>query len=177
MAYELQCDCSEILYVDIGDAGNQITCHCGRAMNVPRLSTLRAMSSEAGAQVSADFEIGTLLAHNLLPFETCCFECAAATTNCLVVQVVCERAIVIHAKFSWFAILSVFLSPFLGFFFWRGRRPIPKEIGKDKIYSLPVRICPGCLERIDTSRELPRVLGLIPLYARLLAKYPKARLR
>jgi hypothetical protein len=57
------------------------------------------------------------------------------------------------------------------------RRPTRKEIGKDKIYSLPVRICPACAERIDTPREMRRAVELVPLYARLLAKYPEAKLR
>jgi hypothetical protein len=118
MPYELRCDCSKILSVDTGDAGNQITCQCGRTIAVPRLSALRAMSGEAGARVAPDFEIETLLASKLLPFETNCVECAAATTNCLLVQVVCERAIVIHPKRPWFAIISVFFSPFLALFLY-----------------------------------------------------------
>ena len=144
------------------------------------------MSGEARTRLSADFEVETLLAKNLLPLENHCLECATATTNCLLVQVECERARVVHPKRPWLAILSVFYNPWLALFIYFSnlfenradeRRPMLKEMGKDKIYSLPVRICPACQQQVVTPRDIRRVMEGVPLYARLLAKFPEAKLR
>jgi hypothetical protein len=52
-----------------------------------------------------------------------------------------------------------------------------RELGKDKIYALPLAVCPECQPDLRRERKLKEALRQVPEYDRLLDKFPDAIVR
>jgi hypothetical protein len=50
-----------------------------------------------------------------------------------------------------------------------------KEWGKDRIFPLPLRVCLSCQQRLKSPAEVKAALCRVPLYERLLMKYPNSK--
>ncbi len=134
------------------------------------------MSGVASPELQPDFEVEVLLEKNLLPLESTCDECGKPTNQVVSVYVECSRVTIVPPRSRTNLLMTALLWPVVAFFlyYWGQQRRLARERGTDRIYRLPVRICDACLER---KEELPKLLAHTPLYARLLSKYPQAKIR
>jgi hypothetical protein len=172
--YPVVCECGVTHPVAAGAAGSSFPCGCGKTVAVPSLVRLKASVGESG--LSADFEIEGLLARGDLPLEPNCVLCDCATRDQLVVAVQCERErekesvpvwarVAIFLMFGWVAGLLVVLRGDSG----------TRTIGRNLLYHLPVRVCQDCVLSVRSSASVREALRRTELYARLLEKYPHAR--
>jgi hypothetical protein len=53
-----------------------------------------------------------------------------------------------------------------------GWRKSEREWGKDVIFELPLRVCEACCEELTTASAVKEAMREVPLYRRLLLKYP-----
>ena len=166
--YSVTCGCGRIHQVSGGAAGSVLSCACGNQLEVPSLAVLRRSAGEP--VVSPEIEIRFLLQSKELPQEHNCLRCWAETTEISQVLVECERAEVSLSgewNFSWLAFL------FLGHLaFWRSTET--KERGRNISFCLPLRLCRDCARQLGRS-ALIKVMCQVPVYARLLEKYPHAK--
>jgi hypothetical protein len=114
-----------------------------------------------------------MLAAGELPPTKKCVCCGAETDEILRVVTEYERAWVERTGgFSWAAFL---LSLFLPVTIWYWERPGRHVIGRDKTYSLPLPICLGCRPMLRDPECIKQAMRAIPDYARLLDKFPEAK--
>jgi hypothetical protein len=179
MQVPIPCDCGESLLVSEGSAGQKVLCRCGRTVTIPSLRELRRLAGAAPPEYPADFVIEQLLLAGRLPEETACVSCEADTDGVLRITVECERARILYARTSPLYLVLALWSPLLALLAYltrAGRNEPVGESGKDKTYALPVRLCERCRRDVADPAACRKVLSLVPLYARLLAKYPKAKI-
>jgi hypothetical protein len=50
-----------------------------------------------------------------------------------------------------------------------------KEYGRDKVYTLPLRVCPACQPTLRKRAGIKECLRSVPEYDSLLDKFPAAR--
>ena len=145
MQIDLECDCGEVHAVHHLSAGKELTCRCGRSLQVPTLSQMRSMSGSEELQLSPALEIEQLLLAGGLAKATHCVDCGVQTDHSAEIVVECERARVDHGR-RWPSMLFNLLTfPVLIFsgaliFLRPGSREPPIEKGTDRTYTLPVRI-------------------------------------
>lgn len=170
MEIQLQCDCGETITVTEAKAESDVPCKCGREVRVPPFVELKRM---AGMTLDVpELLVERLLAAGKLPEETACIICGVQTNAVCRCWLECARALVRPAGASFsFTNLLVFL--FTGFLFIN-RRP-HQEFGHDRVFYLPLRVCPRCRGTFEEPRALKAALGRVPAYRDLLAKYPQAR--
>jgi hypothetical protein len=75
---------------------------------------------------------------------------------------------------NWYAPLENLVLCLCGFLVSSTRKR-EEEYGRDRLYEVPLRACPGCREALQDEAALKAALSRVELYRRLLAKYPKAR--
>jgi hypothetical protein len=164
--------CGSYVTVDETAAGTTVTCPCGRDVVVPSWRELNASSSLVEHELSPELVIETLFAVGRMPFESICVKCGAPTSKRIQVITECERA---YRKggFSWATfILSALFLP-VKIFYWKEQ----VEYGRDKVYWLPLPVCQGCREDFQDTAVLRRGLRRVEVYARLLEKFPDAKVR
>jgi hypothetical protein len=180
MEYPVACECGHTLRVTAGSAGSRLACRCGRAVDVPALHQLRAAAGEAA--VSPELMIESLLRDGNLPQEQTCISCARPTDGVRYAWVQCERAEA-QKPGGWTLFGLFFLLRLLPFGRLLGSLAVLHEAegegerrarGRDVGYRLPVRVCVACARGVD-SDGMRKLLGCVPLYAQLLAKYPMAQ--
>jgi hypothetical protein len=121
--------------------------------------------------VSAELEIRALLQDGLLPEERECLRCGIVTPDVCRVLVVCER-VEVQQPTGWsFQPLWLLLGWVV---FSRPREG--RERGRDVSFRLPLRVCRECAGQLRRS-TLVEVLRQVPVYARLLDKYPHAEVQ
>jgi hypothetical protein len=178
MEFRVSCECGEVLSVTEGSAGQKLPCRCGRIVAIPRFRELQALAG-AGPQLAPDFVIEQLLLAGKLPDQDCCLFCGTPTNEVVHVVVECERAQVGQTGRSLLWYVGVYLLfPLAAILTRAAEGPSQStERGRDKIYSLPLRLCLECRENMTASRTTRDILHLVPIYHRLLLKYPKAIVR
>ena len=175
--FPVPCECGKVYEVTAGSAGSKFACECGRTVEVPSLVKLRASVGQSG--LSADFELDQMLGTGALPVEDTCGICGMKTARTGHSTVVCERA---REEKQGRPLQAVALGCLFGLLFgWilyrlsNPNRP-GRAVGRDVFYSLPIRVCESCAGEKWTVDVTRSVLERTPLYARLLAKYPKAKI-
>ena len=165
-----------------GDAGGSLLCPCGRSLRIPPLHELRSQAGLTPYYLSPELVIESLLAAGRLPPTKTCVCCGKETDEILRVSTECERSWVKWSGGScWTSILVMLILPIwmlilpIWFWVWFWERPERKEFGKDKIYSLPIPICLGCRPALRDTQSIKQALRKIPDYARLLDKFPDAK--
>jgi hypothetical protein len=124
--------------------------------------------------ISPEMAIESLLANGKLPADNLCVGCGEETDQIAQVRAECERAVV-RSGISWPAlILSFLFSPLLGALLLRSREP--QEYGRDKVFWLPLVLCPDCQRASQDWAVLWDYFQRVPLYQELLMKFPSARL-
>jgi hypothetical protein len=118
-----------------------------------------------------------MLLAGTLPPDRNCVHCGVATENLLKIRVECERAWRRGSDSSLSGNVGLFLAACLGPIAWlfRGTDEV-HEFGRDKIYDVPLPICPSCRAMVSTELAVWASLERVPEYRRLLEKFPEARL-
>jgi hypothetical protein len=176
MQYELDCECGNKLTVRETAAGAKELCPCGRTLVVPSLHELRRRAGLPAPGLPPEKVVETLLLAGKLPEETYCVLCATPTDRVICCTTECERAYVQCGRHAWWVYLLGFLT-----FGWLGAIAVhassgeDREWGADRIFPLPLRVCADCQPRLNGTAALNAALCRVPVYRRLLEKYPEAR--
>jgi hypothetical protein len=121
-------------------------------------------------------EVETLLLAGKLPEEDHCVLCGVMTDTAICCRTECERAHVKSGQPSfWLYLLSFLTLGWLGAAVAKSAAGEDQEWGKDRSFSLPLRVCDTCRQELTNPAELKAALCRVPLYRRLLNKYPGAR--
>lgn len=173
--FRVDCPCGKRTTVTEGDAGAMLQCSCGRAFQVPALHQLRSQTGLTPHALSPEVVIERLLLAGRLPPTRACAGCGEQTDEALKVVVECERSWVRQTGGVSWAALFLGLLPFILVHIFYRERPETKEFGKDKIYSLPLPVCLGCRPPLCDGMSIKHALRKVPDYARLLDKFPDAK--
>jgi hypothetical protein len=142
---------------------------------VPSLTELRRRAGVAEPGFPPETVVETLLLAGKLPAERNCVLCGVATEASVCCTVDCERAYVQSGRKPWWLYLLGFVT-----FGWFGVVVVgastedDREVGKDRVFPLPLRICSACRPRLTSPTEVKAALRRVPLYHELLEKYPGA---
>lgn len=176
MEYEIKCQCGEPMRVQEGAAGATFRCSCGRNVLVPSLDKLRQLAGLLPLMPTPELTIETLLASGRLPGTKSCASCGTTTERVAHVVAECERSWTksqTQSGWSIWWLLAIFITPWV----LLARQPAREETyGRDKVYTLPLPLCDSCEATAFTPTQLTTLLCAIDDYARLLAKFPDARL-
>ena len=169
------CECGELVSVTEGDAGGRLTCRCGRTVVVPSFRELRRQAGVPPKELAPELVLEALLLAGKLPDEQECVFCSEVTSGCAICFVEIERAQVSDGRQPWWVVASAFLLfGWLGALLVRQAREPTGETGKDRAYRVPLRICDQCRPRLNDARAIKRALRSVPLYRKLLDRYPRA---
>jgi hypothetical protein len=176
MDYQVPCGCGKSVAVNAGAAGSRVTCGCGRAVEVPSLRELRRLGGEADT-VNPVLVIERMLADGELPAAGGCSGCGRADAEVVKVVAECERRWFRRpGRWDWL-IVAVFSWPIALITYWVDRRSGEvKEFGRDVVLTLPIRLCDECRAEMRTPADVANFLSAVPVYSRLLDRYPDAKL-
>jgi hypothetical protein len=170
--YPVGCECGATTHVPGTSAGTTFTCKCGRKLEIPTLAQLKA--SVGQSSVSADLELERLTATGALPLESNCAVCDRETTDKVAFSVVCERPEDKSGGSFWYQVFFIWFSPLLYMMHMATR---PAEVrGRNVVFRLPVRVCVACRPSVNSRPAIRDALRRTPVYARLLDKYPDAKI-
>jgi hypothetical protein len=182
--YRLPCACGSSITVREASAGAKIPCGCGRTVVVPSLRDLRRMAGAAEPSFSPEFVVEAMLVAGRLPEGNNCLLCGLGTDHSLCCMTTCELAYVGEIKPPWAIRFSVEkglgLIPGVGQLFaliaglLLDRTTVTGEWGRDRVFPLPLRVCPACAQDLTNPEEIKRAMFLVPVYKDLLEKYPRA---
>jgi hypothetical protein len=178
MSFNIDCPCGRTIEVTAAHAGSDIRCVCGNVQAVPALSELRQRAGKSRYAVDIAESIRYMVADGQLPADDKCVTCGITTDNVLRFVIVCERQMPKGPGF-WNTFFLWLLSPLSAAVGEYSRTEDDDELmGREKIVKAPVRICPPCANAITLKRrgEMTDLLDRVPLYARLLRKYPDAQI-
>jgi hypothetical protein len=162
-----------VVTVEETAAGSRISCSCGRTVVVPSLRELRRQSGEDAPALAPELAVEALLLACRLPEEDCCVLCGVATDGSVSCRTECERAYVDDGTPSWWVWLLGFLTAgMFGVAVVAASRKQEQEWGKDRIYSLPLRVCDACRPGLASEQAVLEALCAVPLYRQLLTRFP-----
>jgi hypothetical protein len=176
MEYSIACECGRTLPVSAGEAGSLRLCQCGKEIVIP---SLRALRQAAGQPVTETPEllVKSMLHENRVPDGDECVACAVRTDDIAIVRTDCEKKTIRWSggkDGATAALIGLLFGPLFGWLFYKSQRPDEaREIGRDLTYLLPLRLCFRCANRVRGS-ALKKAMRQVPLYDRLLQKYPRA---
>jgi len=175
MEYLVDCECGDYVSVEETAAGTTALCRCGRTVVIPSLRELRRSAGQA-EPVSPDLVVESLLLAGELPEEKHCVLCGEATDASVCCKIECERASVKSGRpSSWVYPFVYFTFGWLAMVFAKSTEGEDKEVGKDRIFPLPLRVCLSCQQRLKSPGEVKAALCRVPLYESLLMKYPNSK--
>jgi hypothetical protein len=123
--------------------------------------------------------VKVMLREGRVPDGDECAGCAVRTDDVHHVRADCEKKEVrwIGGDGGIAAVLvGLLFGPLFGWVTYKSRRTgEPREIGRDLTFQLPLRLCARCARRMRGT-ALKKAMCQVPLYDRLLQKYPRARL-
>jgi hypothetical protein len=157
-----------------GSAGATAPCSCGRAIPVPALKELRVRAGLSAYDPSPELVVEHLIRTAELPGGNVCVECGVDTDNVIHIITECERRWVRPLGGTWS--LPIPLLPLPIHVIVRDANET-REFGRDKVYRLPLVICPVCQRALRGRAGLKKCLRGVAVYDRLLGKYPNARVR
>ncbi len=175
--YPVVCDCGKTHQVTSGAAGSTLACVCGRMVEVPSLTALKA--SVGGEGLAPEMEIEGLLLARKLPLEPDCALCHRLTEDKFHCQVRCEAPTLKPPMSFWQYALALAFIPFVGvkaLLTAALLRDTGVLTGRDVSFRLPVRICGACMAELESWEVVTNAIRRTPVYARLLDKYPNSRL-
>jgi hypothetical protein len=173
MDFRIQCTCGLTMTVSEAAAGGEALCACGQTVHIPEWTELRIRAGLPPYNISPELLIENMLVKGELPFDDRCIRCEEVTDHIVQVLTACERVWVKDTGGGTWA--SIFAMMFLGI--WGvliAQRGEGKAYGKDKVYSLPLRICPTCRQTLRTPHDIKLCMSAVPTYHLLLDKFPDA---
>jgi hypothetical protein len=175
--YELTCECGNKIRVRETAAGAREECVCGRTIVVPSLHELRRRAGFDEPKLSPEKTVETLLLAGKLPQEDHCVLCSCATDDFILCTTECERAYVQSGRPPWWVYLLGYMTfGLIGTVLVHSTKTSAQEWGRDRVFTLPLRVCAGCQPRLTEHESLRAALWRVPVYRRLLEKYPQARI-
>jgi hypothetical protein len=176
MDYRVICGCGKSLAVSAGSAGMRLPCPCGRTVEVPSLRELRRLHGEV-VTVNPVIAIEQLGAAGGLPTVGPCVRCGRDDAATVHITAECERRWIRRpSRWKW-VFLALWHWPLaLILHLWERQTESVDAFGRDIVLDLPVRLCPTCGTEARTPAAIADVLREVPVYARLLDRYPEAKL-
>lgn len=176
MQYRIYCECGESVTVAETAAGTSAPCRCGRTVVIPSLRELRRLAGVPESSPSPEMAVEALLLAGKLPEEDHCVLCGTETSATVCCKTECERARVRGGQPPLWAYLLGYLTfGWLGVLIAELTAGEEREWGKDRVFPLPLRVCDACRRGLTNPAAVKAALCRVPLYQRLLAKYPRAR--
>jgi hypothetical protein len=174
MDFRIQCPCGLMITVSEAAAGSETRCACGNTVRIPEWTELRVRAGLPPYNISPELLIENMLVKRELPFDDQCIKCEETTDNIVHVLTKCERIWVKdNSGGTWAKAFAILFMGFWGLIL-ASRSREEKAYGKDKIYSLPLRVCPACLQTLRTPWDVKLCLRAVPTYELLLDKFPDA---
>lgn len=171
VTYPVTCACGKTYQVAGSSAGGRYTCHCGRPIEIPSLTHLKA---SVGLPVaSPEFLLAGLAATGSLPLEQDCVLCGQSTREKATYLVVCERPVAPTYMPWWQWVLLGWFSPLRLAIEATHAWKVP-AVGNDVTLRLSIRVCEECMQTLTTHRVIRDVMSRTPEYARLFEKFPAA---
>lgn len=176
--YPVECECGKVHRCPAGYAGSRFACPCGKTVEVPVLSRLRAAKGQAA--LSPELEIQTLNTQNALPVERDCCLCGCDTTDTLMLLAICETPEA--PSMAGRVAKSGCLFPFLGLWGWIALAIALRDtsnagpIGRRVEVRFPLRMCQSCAAEVSSWDVIREAMKRTPVYRRLLRKYPECQL-
>lgn len=178
MSYFVTCPCGRNQEVQASQAGSPIHCICGRVIDVPALSKLRASAGEEAIPRSTIERIQAMIRAGALPTGEVCPFSGRPANDVIMVRVQCERSWVTGGPISFPEKFLAFALFGLGGFLIASRMARPKEeLGRETSVDVPLRISGDCrskLLRMKKQRRWKRLLRQTPIYNELLNEFPGA---
>jgi hypothetical protein len=184
--YSVDCPCGASVAVAATEAGSTKVCRCGRELRIPRLSQLRVASGLDPGESNVRDTIERMIRQGELPAGQRCHVSEFPTDDVLWFDVQCERAYQKGAASRRWMGLFTFLSFFtcwpIMLFMWLMYRDhsaaTVERVGRDTVIGVPLRISresAAAVKKMSQSK-LKNLLRQVPIYERLLATYPEARI-
>jgi hypothetical protein len=178
MSFSVDCTCGRTIEVTAAHAGSDVRCVCGTVLAVPALSELRRLAGKSRYGENIAETIRYMVAEGSLPTDDKCLGCGIVTDNVLRLVVECARPKKQGPRI-WETIILAAICP-IGIILGDDRRSALESevVGREIVVKTPVRLCPQCADTTPLRRQndLASLLERVPLYERLLAKYPYARI-
>jgi hypothetical protein len=175
MGFSLECSCGRTLAIQAAQAGTTLLCACGAQIRVPSLSKLRDLAGQAAYESGTIDVIRGMLDRGELPAGDRCAISGEPTADVADLYVEAER-MYSRGDNRVYAWLGVLVSPILLLGLFQEPRP---DVGRETVVRTPLRIASAYHPKVRRSgqRALKRWLRGVPIYARLLEEYPRARVR
>ena len=186
MSYFTSCECGRTYPVSASQAGTELGCSCGRRISVPLLSELRRSAGQRAYETSTIDEIRRMLRDGELPAGDLCVLSSLPTREVYNLCVHCESKWV-KGRSAWPYVLIVAAFVVLTPFVWlvtalAGKDLLDnegREVGRDRSVITPLRVHPDYhdqMRRIRSQAKLRALLRTVPVYAKLLDEFPKAKI-
>jgi len=182
MNYTVACHCGNEIGVSASQAGSSVSCDCGQAVDVPRLSLLRRSAGEEGVPLGIIERIELLIDKDRLELGESCVVSGVRTTSVLHFHVQCERIWQRGGSPGFFMLILQILIriPFgrIGQAMWQDDADDPvEEFGRDSSIVVPLHVAPEYHQQVlgcRNQRKLKKMLRTVPIYDELLDEYPGA---
>jgi len=175
MGFSLECLCGHTLVVQATQAGTTVLCRCGAQVKVPSLSKLRELAGQHAYEAGTIDVIHGMLRRGELPAGGHRAVSGEPTEDVVDLYVEAERIYRAgdNRVYAW---LGVLVSPILLLGLFQKPR---LDVGRETIVSTPLRVATAYHPRVRRSgqRVLKRWLRSVPIYAKLVEEYPRARVR
>ena len=165
MDSRLRCACGRYLEVAEGSAGTEVSCACGRRVQLPSLIQLRSLAGLPAQDSQILPAIEEMLQSATLPTMRSCCRCDAETNEVADVNVtwLVEKTATSEPS-GLFRVLAYLAFVYLLFVYL-----YPRSIGRKFVevaVRLPVRICPACYRQFAKTarfRLIGPAIGLVIL--------------
>jgi len=174
MDFSLECTCGRHLTVGSAEAGTTVSCECGALVAVPNLGKLRELAGQGAYEAGTVDTIVAMIRRGDLPWGDLCAVSGTPTDDVIDLYVEAERIYRARDRRAVYGWLGVLVSPiFLAGLF---EKPGPL-VGRETTVCTPLRVAAihQPVVRRSSQRALKRWLRSVPIYAKLLEEYPRAR--
>jgi hypothetical protein len=176
--YSVTCACGSTYVVHASQAGSVIRCGCGAAIDVPRLSRLRAASGENPIPLNSVERIRAMIRSGELPKGDLCACCGRPANAVMFLRVQCEHTWVTGgagaSRWRWGLLFLGWIGTVLAL---AAKSPPREEFGRDVSVDLPLCVSSDCRPRllgVRRQRKLKELLAAVPIYEELLNEFPRA---
>jgi hypothetical protein len=174
MPYWVDCTCGHRTEVTETQAGTEIPCQCGKAVLIPRLSELRSQAGEAAEDPSPELVIRYLYGSGKEAVGgNACACCDATPVDRVLCFIECEKPATAEHSWLFWVFFGLMSLPLAIFYYFVKREP--KVLSEGKVLEFHLSLCSACRKAALGSDSLQEVLRREPVFARLLVKYPTAR--
>ncbi len=184
MTFSVSCDCGNTLDVTSTQAGTDIPCTCGRTVRVPRLSQLRQLAGQGAYEAGTIDTINRMIRDGELPPGDTCAVSGLPTSDSYELYVQCESKWIKGPGTGryLFVIFTIVFLPFWIIWVLLGKALLDeerRELGRDRSVYTPLRVRQEHHQQLHSMRsqsKLRKLLRDVPIYAKLLDEFPRAKI-